>query len=472
MPAGRLVEALAAQLGASCIETHISWVLLAGADAYKIKKPVRLAFVDYGTLEARRRCCEEELRLNRRLAPSLYLGVLPITGDEARPQLDGGGPAIEYAVHMRRFPPGALFSEMLAAGTLAPSHVDAFADHLAAFHARAANKAPDASHGSPARRRDCALAALEGARAHAGADGYADLHEWLRREAARLQPLWAARQASGCIRECHGDLHLANIVVVDGDVMAFDGIEFDPALRWIDILDDVAFTVMDFGAHGRADLAFRLLNGWLDRSGEHAGVPALGFACAYRALVRAQVATLRADAALARRYVDAARGWTRPRPARLTITHGLPGSGKTFRSQALLEREGAIRLRSDVERKRLFGLAMLERSRERGLDIYTPAAGGRTYAVLLEKARALLEAGWPVVLDAAFLRRAERDQARALAREVGVPFAILDCEAPQDVMRERLRARSADASEADAAVLAQLAATAQPLGEDERASVM
>jgi uncharacterized protein len=465
--ADAMVAALARALGAELIETHISWVLLAGELAYKIKKPVRLPFVDYGTLDRRRHFCEEELRLNRRLAPSLYLGVARITGTHRAPALDGPGPVLEYAVRMRRFAPGALFGEQLQAGTLSSGDVDRLAALLAAFHSEAAPAAGE-NFASADRRRIAALAALEGAGAIASATEQAQLRAWLELQAEALAPLWTERRR-GHVRECHGDLHLDNVVLLDCEVAAFDCIEFDPAMRCIDVLDDVAFTVMDFSARGRPDFAFRLLNGWLDRTGDHAALPALRFSVAYRALVRAQVELLRGAGheATARGYLETALSWTRLGQTRLFITHGLPGSGKTFQSQLLLEREGAIRLRSDVERKRLFGLGMLDGSRGKHLDLYNEASTARTYAHLFGTAQVALRAGYPVVLDAAFLHRAERAQARVLARDLDAPFSILNCEAPLPVMRERLLGREGDASEADVAVLERLRAAAEPLTADE-----
>ena len=240
------------------------------------------------------------------------------------------------------------------------------------------------------------------------------------------------------------------------------------------MIDDIAFPVMDFTARGRRDFAFRLLNGWLDRTGDHGAMPALRFSAVYRALVRAQVEHLRGTsrAQSARRFVATALEWTVPPTPRLCITHGLPGSGKTFESQRLLERDGAIRLRSDVERKRLFGLGMLEDSRSHGLDLYHPDATARTYEYLFSAAHSLLQAGYPVVLDAAFLLRAERARAQALAHELQVPYIILDCQAPAEVLRERLRSRRHDASEADIDVLDRLAAVAEPLDGEEAGFVV
>jgi len=463
-----LVTALARHLRAETVETHISWVLLTRDLAYKIKKPVRLPFVDYSTVEARHRFCKEEVRLNRRLAPSLYLGVSRITGTYLSPAFDGSGPVLDHAVRMQRFPPNALFSELVETGHLEAEQVDGLTARLADFHIRAPVSAALCGFASANQRRTVALAALDGAAPAATQAEQNHLRAWLETSAAALAALWTTRQFDGHVKECHGDLHLDNLVSVDGEATAFDCIEFDPALRWIDVIDDIAFTVMDFSARKRIDYAFRLLNGWMDRTGDHGALPALRFSVVYRALVRAQVAHLRGNSTQVSRYLETAVSWTRPSPARLVITHGLPGSGKTFESQRLLEHEGAIRLRSDVERKRLFGLGMLENSRVAGVDLYTADVTARTYDRLFELAHNTVRCGYPVVLDAAFLRRDERDRARALARELGVPFAIVACDAPLAELRARLLDRQGDASEANIAVLERLKAVAEPLDADEQ----
>jgi uncharacterized protein len=467
--AAALVATLAKALKAEVHETHISWVLLSGDTAYKIKKPLRLPFVDYSTLESRRHFCEEELRLNRRLAPTLYLGLTRITGTPHAPELDGLGPALEVAVRMRRFPAGALFDEQLAAGSLQAKDIDRLAAMLATFHRQAPRADASSGFAGADRRRAVALAALEGVRSLASPAQQASLQDWLEAESAVLSPFWNTRLAEGYVRECHGDLHLANLVRLGDDVVAFDCVEFDPALRWIDVIDDVAFVVMDFDAHHRRDFAFRFLNAWLDQTGDHGGLRTLRFAVVYRALIRAQVTCLRsaADDPAARRYLQTALAWMARPGVRLVITHGLSGSGKTFESQRLLERDGAIRLRSDVERKRLFGLEMTEDSRAKGLNIYDRVTTARTYEILLQIARVALGAGYPVILDAAFLRRSERGEARAVARELHVPFSIVDCEAPAPVLRARLLARQGDASEANVAVLEHQLEVAEPLSDDE-----
>ncbi len=470
----RLVAALAARLAPPVqhLETHISHVLLTATHAYKIKKPVRLPFVDYSTPEARRRFCEEELRLNARLAPALYLGVSRITGPAGAPALDGDGPTLDWAVRMRRFADGALWSERLAAGTLTAHHVDHLAARLAAFHQGAARAPAGSPFGSAAERRHAALEACAALKGTVDEAARAALEAWFDARAAVLAPLWEERRAAGWVRECHGDLHLHNLLVDGEESLAFDGIEFNDALRWIDVTDDIAFAVMDLMAHGRRDWAFRLLDGWLAVTGDHAGLPALAYALAYRAAVRAEVAALQRQAAVRERYFALACELAARRDARLLVAHGLPGSGKSWCAARLLEAAGAMRLRSDVERKRLAGLAAGADSRAQGLDLYGADTTERTYAALLARAAPALAAGWPVILDAAYLRRAQRDAAADFAAAQGVPFAILDCRAPMALLRERVAARQGDASEADGTVLEHLARVAEPLGADEEAHTL
>ena len=468
------------------IETHISWVLLAGTEAYKLKKPVRLPFLDFTTLAARRHFCAEELRLNRRLAPSLYLGVVEVRDGPDGPCFGGEGPVCDVALRMRRFPDGALWSECLAAGTLAPRHIDAMAHRLAQFHRAADVAPPDSPFGSAAVHEHVTRGLIDaidgrptGATPSTTSPGWPALRAWLRAQLQMLAPFWDARRHAGRVRECHGDLHLANVLQLGDEATAFDGIEFDPALRWIDVLDDMAFLAMDLLAHGERRLAFRFIDAYLEDSGDHDGLPALRFHMACRALVRAQVAAIGAGQGVqsttrcgAADYLALAAVLAPSRDPRLAITHGLPGSGKTFVSQAVLEQAGAIRLRSDVERKRLFGLGALESSRHAPGDIYDSAATQRTFARLLEAARVTLGAGWPVIVDAAFLRRSERQQFADQAAALGVPFTILDCRAALPLLRRRVeqrQARGGDASEADVQVLERLSVVAEPLDERERA---
>ncbi len=469
------------------VETHISWVLLTGAYAYKIKKPVNLGFLDFSTLEKRRFYCEEELRLNRRLAESLYLGVSAIAGSISHPVLNGAGAAIEYAVKMIEFPEGARLDRMLARGELGSTHIDSLARELAGFHGRIRVAGDDRPFGNPEHVYEPVKENFEQIRPRIEAqdrDPLQGLETWSERTFAGLRGRFEERKRLGFIRECHGDAHLANMVWLDGRVVLFDCLEFNDNLRWIDTMSELAFLVMDLDDRARPALARRALTTYLEHTGDYPGLAVFRFYQVYRALVRAKVACIRSgqgglDVEEKRRmreeylgYANLAERYTRASPTALIITHGLSGSGKTWLSQQLLEAFDAVRLRSDVERKRLHGLAPQQRS---GSDIdrgiYTAEAGRRTYARLAELAGAILRAGYPAIVDAAFLKRAQRDAFRALAEEMHVPFVILDIHAPASVLRERLQRRSRqarEASEADLAVLEHQLAGQEPLAADEQ----
>lgn len=467
------------------IETHVSWVLLARRLAYKIKKPVRLPCLDFTGLAERRRCCDEELRLNRRFAPDLYLDVIEVRQGPHGTRFGGSGEVVDAAVRMRRFADGALWSERVASATLEAAQVDAFARRLAACHRDAAAAPPASGFGTTAghdRVVAGVVAAIDGwhARQASATSEWPPVRDWLHRALVRLDRHWQERLKAGAVRECHGDLHLANVVQLGDEAVAFDALEFAVDLRWIDPLDDVAFLVMDLLANGRHDLGFRFLDVYLDASGDHDGLPALRFFMVVRALVRAQVGLLRepgVDAAAGhgeiRRYLELASALACSRDPRLAITCGLPGSGKTFATQSLVEAGGAVRIRSDVERKRLFGIASLQSSQGLGAGaIYDGDATRRTYERLVALARTALLAGWPTVVDAACLGRAERARFAALAATLAAPFTIVACRADPALLRQRLaarRERGDDASEADADVLERLTLAAEPLDTAEAA---
>jgi uncharacterized protein len=463
------------------IETHISWILLAGEYAYKVKKPVDLGFVDFSTLELRRHYCFEELRLNSRLAPAIYLDVVAIRGAPERPVFAGSGPILEYAVRMRRFPDEALASRMLAAGTLEARHVSALAGHVAGFHESAPVAEPGTVYGE---RESILLPALDNIRqmlelGPAAEDRAAleQLAAWSGEEFSRREETFRLRKASGRVRECHGDLHLGNVVLLGDEMCAFDGIDFNDRLRWIDVMNEAAFTVMDFTAHGRPDLASLFLNTYLERTGDYDGLAVLRFYTVYRALVRAKVERLSAQdgdmrhAVEAGRYLQVAADCARAGRPALVIMHGLSGSGKTSAAAEFMQSLGAIRIRSDVERKRLAGINVLARSRSgAGAGLYAPDATQATYDHLGRLARGILESGYPVIVDAAFLQRRHRDAMRALAEKLRVSFSIVSLKADVDILRERITRRSAagsDASDADSAVFDYQLRTQEPLSESE-----
>lgn len=466
-----LVAALQGKLGQPVdrLETHISWVLLAGDYAYKIKKAVDLGFLDFSTLEKRRFYCTEELRLNRRLAPGLYLEVVPISGSVERPDLNGPGPAIEYAVKMRRFPQSCLLDQVLLRGELTPETIDAIARRIADFHARTAIADNESSFGTPERTH---LPVTENfAQIRPRLRDKEDLirldklERWSEQEYQSRTDAFAARKARGLVRECHGDLHLGNMTLLDGEVVPFDCIEFSDNLRWIDVISEAAFLVMDLQDRGRPDLARRFLNAYLEKTGDYEGLEVLRYYLVYRAMVRAKVACIRAGQEKLsadywtqyRNHIELAAGFTRPCQPFLAITHGLSGSGKTTVTQSLLEAASLFRVRSDVERKRLYGLKPEARSGAgTGAGIYSTDANEHTYRRLEEVARGIIQSGFPAIVDAAFLKRWERMIFRELASELKVGFVILDFTAPEHLLRERVKQRmqhGRDASEADIAVL-------------------
>ncbi|WP_300454395.1 bifunctional aminoglycoside phosphotransferase/ATP-binding protein [Accumulibacter sp.] len=470
------------------VETHASWLLLAGDFAYKIKKPVTLPFLDYGTLARRKICCETELRLNRRVTPELYLDVVPIAGSPVDPRFDGSGPIIEYALKMHRFAEAGRLDHLCASGELRPQQLSQLAATLAEFHARAAVATPASGFGQPARILAQALdnfSELETLLPNdADQDRLARLRDWTRAEFERLAPLFASRQTDGRVRECHGDLHLGNLVLIDERVRLFDCIEFSEDLRWIDVASEIAFTYIDLLDQRRPSLGGWLANEWLSGSGDYGAAEVLRFYAVYRALVRAKVAAIRAaqagdGAERAWHYLALADRLRQAPPARLVITHGVTGCGKSRASRRLLLADrtaSTLRLRSDVERKRLFGLAPTARSGS-PLDggIYDRSASELTYRRLYDLARTLLAAGWSVIVDAAFLERRRRDAFHALAREAGVAFHIVAPQSTPAQLRARVRSRLAkggNASEATLAVLDRQLASIEALQADEMACLL
>ncbi|MCK9353882.1 MAG: AAA family ATPase [Gallionella sp.] len=492
------------------IETHISWVLLAGDYAYKIKKPIDLGFLDFSTLALRRQACEEEVRLNRRLAPDYYLGVVPITGSPDAPHLGGVVNAplpnpppqageganeslreisvdapFEYAVQMRRFPPEDTLDHLAQRGELDSGKIDRLAARIARFHLHeCAVASADMPWGEPETiARPVAENFQLLAERLPDSSLLKQLQDWSEAEHRRLTPAMSGRKLAGFIRECHGDLHLGNLAWVDGELVIFDCIEFSPALRWIDVISEIAFCYMDLLHRGQDELAMRFLNAWLEATGDYEGMALLRYYAVYRAMVRAKVATLRAGQAggeAERVEVDSclrlAERLMQSEPPQLWITHGLSGSGKTTQTQSLLQRQGMIRLRSDVERKRLSGLDVLARSDGGvGEGLYTQQASEHTYRHLAHLAEGLLDAGWSVIVDAACLERWQRDLFRDLARRRGAGFRILDIRVEPAVLRERIARRTAqgtDASEADLRVLQRQLETVQALAPDEQESVV
>ncbi|KWK51286.1 kinase, partial [Burkholderia stagnalis] len=434
------------------IETHLSVVYLAGRYAYKIIKPVRLGFVDLTRLERRRRCAQAECTLNRPLAGPLYLGVLPLVaqgrscafGDDVRLRPQGGrssDASLEFVVRMRRFDADAVLSAHCGRHDAGLADADALAAALAHYHLHAPRRAPHDGFGSAGCVTAQCLPLLDELDVTVASE--AALRTWIEAELARIAPRLDERRQNGFVRACHGDLHLDNIVRWRGRLLMFDCIEFDDTLRWIDVASDLAFALMDYSAHGRDDCAHRLLAGWLAVTGDHGALDVLPFFKAYRALVRALAARLCGNDAERMRYLRIAMGVMAQRcdvrPC-LLLCHGVSGSGKSVASLALAGRLDAIRLSSDVERKRLADCPEAARLPDAA---YSDAAIDGIYDHLFEHAKTVLESGHTAIVDATFLHERNRAAFIALANRLQVRVIILAFSASPVMLHARVAARAA-----------------------------
>lgn len=475
------------------METHISWVVLTGEYAYKVKKPVDFGFLDFSSLSRREAACRDELHLNLRWSDTLYLEVNPITGSPDRPRVGGEGEPFEFAVRMRQFGQDQLLDQCLATQRIEPRHLEAFAFDLARFHQRVAGE-PGGHLGTPQTIRRQVMdnfdVLLQG-----------DLPAKDKELASRLQAFaarWfddhrdrlAARREAGFVRECHGDLHLGNMLLHNDRVELFDCLEFSAELRWSDVMCEIAFLVMDLERRDRADLARHFLNAYVEHTGDHGGLAVLPFYMAYRAMVRAKVDQLRRRqtgeaGATGRRllreleeYIDEAAAYSRDVHPRLAILSGVSGTGKTYHSRRFIE-AGFIRLRSDFERKRLAGfdlhvpvLGRRSQVRERiADDLYAADVTHRTYAEVARRAELCLRAGYSALIDATCLKREQRALFLALAERLGAPCRLFVLDHDTASLETRLRARQArhsDLSDADVEVLHRQQAACEALGVEER----
>lgn len=444
------------------LSTHISHVFLCGERAYKLKRAVRFSYLDFSTVELRRAACNAEIAVNRRTAPDLYLGVAPVRRDAAgRLRLGavadaGAGAAEDWVVVMRRFGQEALFDHMAVDGRLTRAHMVALADAVAAFHDRA--------EVTPGFGGSAAMAALldgnaaEIARAVPAAfeaTAVQRLDAAMRRALAAAAPRLDERRAAGLVRHCHGDLHLRNVALVDGRPTPFDAIEFDPALSHIDVLYDFAFLLMDCEHRSLRGFANAALNRYLAMRPDYGGLALLPLFMACRAAIRAHVSAAAGGAAEARSYFSLAEALLAPPAPRLIAVGGLSGSGKSTVAEALAPEVGAVPgavvLRSDVIRKRLFGLDPLARLPEAA---YAPEVTQKVYAAMRDQAAAALAGGHSAVADAVHARADERAAIAAVAAAAGARFDGIWLDLPLETRVSRIRGRAPDASDATAEVAA------------------
>lgn len=464
-------------------QTHISYVLLTGDYVYKLKKPVNFGFLDFSTLDKRQHFCAEELRLNQRGAPELYLEVLPITQDEEENQfyLGGTGQVVEYTLKMRQFPQEALFIKLFEQGQLGETRMEELGRVVAQYHAKAPTNDYIRTFGQVHQVREAIDENYRQTEKYIGGPQTQAQFEETKQYtdgffAQRLQA-FASRIENNWIRECHGDLHLKNICCWQDKILLFDCIEFNEQFRFVDVMYDVAFTVMDLEARQRKDLGNAFLNTYVEQTGDWEGLQVLPLYLSRQAYVRAKVNSLLLDdpgvdaaakeeaRTTAAQYYHLAWQYTKPKQGQLILMSGLSGSGKSTIARQLARQLGAIHIRSDAVRKHLGGIGLTERG---GDDLYTPAMSQKTYGRLLELGIMLATEGFSVILDAKYDRQQLRMDAKARAQSHQLPLQILHCTAPLEVLRDRLTSRTGDIADATADLLAGQQAAAEPFTEEEQ----
>ncbi len=462
------------------IETHISSVIVGDEVVYKLKKPVDFGFLDFSTLQKRHFYCDEEIRLNQRLSPQLYIDVLPIYGTVYEPGLTASGEVIEYMVRMKPFAQSSQLDRLLQQGNLKLEMIKQFADYIASFHQTAAHADGDSYYGDPETIKLPVDENFKQIESLIKSDKVSlqlkQLKAWSEAEFSRIQTLLRQRKAEGFIRECHGDLHLRNLAWMDNQPLAFDCIEFDPKLYWIDVISDLSFLWMDLLFNQREDLAWTLLNQYLSRTGDYSALALLRYYSIYRAMVRAKIAAIGAAQSAAvdaitdlDNHLDLALLLSKSPEPVIYLMHGPSASGKSTLSWQLVAPLQAVILRSDVERKRLFGLAMEDNAADDpGKGIYNTEATQQTYQQLLELSRQVLKAGYSVIVDATFSHPHQRALFTDDAAISHYHCVILDLKVSESRLRRRIERRKHDVSDANSRILQNQLQNWQPLTEAEK----
>ncbi|OUR88022.1 hypothetical protein A9Q81_25250 [Gammaproteobacteria bacterium 42_54_T18] len=479
------------------METHISYVFLANSVVYKVKKAVDFGFLDYSTLEKRKHYCDIEITLNRRLAPELYIGVVAICRDNKTGGIiladvaNNDFEVIEYAVKMHRFEQESILTLWMQSqqALVREAQFSLIGSRIAEFHLTTP-KLGTQSKSMLGKGGSVRFAVEQNFQQvsrliidESDKKRLKCLFEWTEGELKRHSSLFEQRFVDGFVRECHGDLHAGNIAVIDEKPLLFDCIEFNDQFRCIDVMSEVAFLVMDLEAMDASKEAMDVLNAYLFKTGDYAGLRLLNFYKVYRAMVRAKVAILRLaqDGGAAsdksavleayRCYIDLAMSYVQAATPSLIMTHGVSGTGKTTAARYLSRRWPGVHLRADVERKRLFGLQELESSKQKGVDIYTPLATTRTFERLRDIVSLLLEERINVVLDSTFLHMGVRQLFFSLAEGKGCVVHIVSCQLSVKTLRQRLMHREQakdDASEANVFIMEQQAGEEEPLTKEEQ----
>lgn len=477
--------------GFEVIETHLSWILLTGDFAYKIKKPLNLGFQDFTTLEKRKRYCELEVILNKRLAPSVYIKALPIRGTVDAPSLEGKGNVIEYAVKMNQFEQAYLLSNLISQNKITPTIIKEIAAQSAQFHLNAQVCDPASDFGTPDSVNApiidnfIALKSLPASRDYL--NEITQIEQSSTQQFQSLKSLLAYRKAHGFIRATHGDFHLGNMVLINQHPVIFDCIEFNESFRWTDVMNDVCFLAMDLDHHHLNALSHLFVNDYLEQTFDYEGAQLLLFYKSYRAMVRAKISALQLNQVEPqsefaqklkldlRHFLSLGLDYIKNPQPTLCITHGFSGSGKSLYTSHLMMQTGAIRLRADVFRKHLHKLNVLEPTPENVKEmLYSEQTTRKVYEALHDTAKMLLQAGRSVIIDATCLKQWQRSLFSQLANNLSLAFTIYAFEAPPEKLQARLglRATFKDPSDADEQVLLKQQQSFDALTEDEKSKTV
>jgi len=466
--------------GFEIIQTHLSWVILTGHYAYKIKKPLNLGFQDFTTLALRQKYCELELTLNKKLAPNLYLDVLAITGSKEKPQIvQKSSNAIEYAIKMHQFSQEKLFINQIKSKALANDLLMDIANQMAVFHQNANVSPKHQNYGNPqqvfAPIQDNFIALGDLSPSRTYQSSLSQIEHWATQQFQLYIPLLKLRKQQGFIKACHGDCHLENIVLYENRPLIFDCIEFNEQLRWIDVINDLAFLIMDLERFHQFGAANILFNHYLEHTCDYQGALLCDFYKSYRAMVRAKISaiqisqnnensTLLLEKNL-KTFIDLAIGYTESTRPKLSITFGLSGSGKTFCTSKMLNDKQVIRLRSDAIRKHLF------KQPHQNQDIYSAHATKIVYEKLAALTQQLLSNNFNVIIDATCLKKWQRELFYQLAKNIHCEFQILTFDCPIETLQQRIATRQTqknDLSEANSKVLEWQISQLEPLSDFEK----
>ncbi|MBG0745048.1 MAG: AAA family ATPase [Planktothrix agardhii KL2] len=464
------------------LQTHISFILLTGEYAYKIKKIVDFGFLDYSTLEKRRYFCEQELQMNQQQAPELYLEVLPIIEIGDRFQFgENQNYAIEYSLKMRQFPQENLFINLFNQDKLTKQEMETLGNVVAKFHLNCPSNEHILKFGEIAQIRHaidgnylktekyigCCQTQEQYEQTKQYTDSFFETHE----------AIFKSRIKNRFIRECHGDLHLKNICIYQDKILLFDRIEFNQEFRFVDVIYDVAFVVMDLEGRGRNDLGNKFLNTYIENTGDWEGLQLLPFYLTRQAYVRAKINSLILDDSAitekqkeiakqeASQYYKLAWQYTRKSSGGIVMMSGLSGSGKSTTARQLSKQLNAIHIRSDAVRKHLANVPLHEPG---GEEIYTPEMTEKIYKRLLELGLLLAKQGFWVILDAKYEQQERRGEVIETCHTHQLPLQIIECTAPMDILQERLQQRQGDISDATIDLLTSQRTTSQPFTDSEK----